>query len=105
MHIADLPVQVGTIAATDHIIAAAADVDRQSRLDGDDSRNLPTTEHGLRHAARAVTQYWNAVDEISGEVMGVIKQTRPKIIAPSQIRVGNRVQVLTAATGGWIDGA
>ena len=37
--------------------------------------------------------------------MQPVELTRPKIVPPPQVWVGDTIQVLTAATGGWIDGA
>jgi hypothetical protein len=103
--IADLAGQVRAIAATNVVVAASANIDRYAGLDGDDPRDLPATERGLRETARAVAQHRDAVDEVSGKIVGPIKNTRPKIVPPPQVRVGNSIQVLTAATGGRIDGA
>src|SRR4051812_22938877 len=103
MHVVDAAVQVRTVAATNHVGAAPTDVNRYAGLDGDDSGNLPAAQRRLRQTARAVAQHRNAVDEVGGEVVGPIKGARPKIVPPSQVRIGDSIQILTAATGGWID--
>src|SRR5947199_7770394 len=105
MCISNVAVQVRPVAAANVVVAAAADVNWQAGLDGDDARDLPSTQGGLQETARGVAQNRNAVDEVGGKIVGPVENAGPKVIPPPQIRIGNSVQVLTAATCGWIDGA
>ena len=104
MRIADFSVQVGPVKLTNDIGAASTDVDRYAGFNRDDPRDLPSLERGLQRTARGVAEHWDAVDEVGGEVMGPVELARPKIVPPPEVRVRNCIQVLTAATGGWING-
>src|ERR671925_176602 len=110
MHIGDFtvqvrPVAVATVATAHNIVTATEDVDWPAGLHRYNPGDLPATERGLQQAARTVAQHWDAVDEVSGKIVGPVERTRPQIVPPADIGIGNRIQLLTAATGGGVDGA
>ena len=105
MHVVDFAVQVRPIAVADAVSAAVSEIDWRARLHCDDARDLPATERGLQEMARAVAEHGDAVDEVGGKIVGPVENARPKVIPPSHVGIGDSIQVLTAAAGGWIDGA
>src|SRR5579885_1425451 len=99
MHILDAAVQVRPVATANVVVAAATDVDWQTGLDGDDAGDLPSAQGGLQETVRVVAQNRDAVDEVGGEIVGPVENAGPKVVPPSPIRIGNSIQILTAATG------
>src|SRR5579883_1300601 len=87
------------------LIAAKAEVQRQTGLHRDDAGHLPTADRAAHEAALAVAKHRYVIDEVDDGHVAAVVAAGTIVIDPSGVGIGNAAQVAAAAARcRWING-
>src|SRR6266700_1497391 len=99
---------VGAVVSADTVtawVATQRNVERQTRFNADDARNLPATDNRSRERVGRVPHEGQVVDEVERQVMQTIITRGSNVILPSGVWVGDAYKVASSsATIGLVGG-